>query len=74
MASDTLMLCRVCPGTGWLASFTRGALEFWRCPCCGGDGARVVYSPAMIGPGSRFLKAPTRRREAAQPSQQENPS
>jgi hypothetical protein len=47
------MICRVCPGTGWIAHIVRGTLEFWRCPCCGGAGARIVYGPAIIGPGAR---------------------
>lgn len=47
------MLCKVCPGTGWIATLTKAnGLEYWRCPCCGGSGTRIVYEPPYIGPGS----------------------
>lgn len=52
------MICHVCPGGGWLITFERG-IEYWRCPCCGGQGVSVSgLAPPMIGPGTR-KKSPT---------------
>lgn len=41
-------VCKVCPGTGWIATMSKPqGLEYWRCPCCGGSGARYGGPPTI---------------------------
>lgn len=41
-------LCNLCRGSGHLLCYQDGEREFWKCPACGGNGARALYSPPTI--------------------------
>lgn len=58
-------LCSTCKGSGSLFSVHNGKREWWRCPACGGAGARVQHGPATIRIHDRRDATPRRagRRE-----------